>query len=170
VLIRPVRPEEHERLGALTLAAYHSLPGHVHEPAYDAQLADIAAKLAAGCEVMVAVREPDGTVVGDVCFVPSPQNPFHDAGDPEALCFRHLAVDPAAQGGGAGRALTQWCIDRARQLGATRLLIHSTPWMTGAHHLYESMGFVRAPEHDWLPEPEIPLLGFVLTREPPAGT
>jgi GNAT superfamily N-acetyltransferase len=160
VIVRPVRPEEHERLGTLTVAAYHALEGHVPEPDYDAELADVAAKLAAGCEVMVAVAEPEGLVLGGVCFVPSADNPYAEFHDPTALSFRHLAVAPEAQGCGAGRALVVWCMERAGQLGATRLLLHSTPWMSRAHRLYESLGFVRAPELDWVPVPEVPLLGF----------
>lgn len=160
MIVRPIRPDEHRALGAITLAAYHALPGAVNEPSYDEELADISAKLAAGCEVVVAATDADGPIVGGVCFVPSPDNPYHESDDPEALAFRHLAVDPAAQGAGAGRALVEWCIDRARVLGARRLLIHSTPWMTGAHHLYERLGFVRDPEHDWQPTPLVALLAF----------
>jgi hypothetical protein len=34
--------------------------------------------------------------------------------------------------------------------------------MEAAHHLYESAGFVRLPERDWLPVPEVPLMAFRL--------
>jgi hypothetical protein len=34
--------------------------------------------------------------------------------------------------------------------------------MTRAHRLYESFGFVRDPALDWVPVPDIPLLGFRL--------
>jgi GNAT superfamily N-acetyltransferase len=139
----------------------------VHEPDYDVELADIAAKVRAGCEVMVAVADGEGPVLGGVCFVPSADNPYHETDDPEALCFRHLAVDTAAQGAGAGRALVAWCIDRAVELGAARLVIHSTPWMTRAHQLYESFAFVRDRDLDWVPVPDIPLLGFRLELPPP---
>jgi GNAT superfamily N-acetyltransferase len=101
-------------------------------------------------------------VLGGVCFVPSADNPYHESDDPASLGFRHLAVDTAAQGSGAGRALVGWCVARARELGAKRLVIHSTPWMTRAHALYESCGFVRDTALDWLPVPDIPLLGFRL--------
>lgn len=32
--------------------------------------------------------------------------------------------------------------------------------MDAARHLYESAGFVRLPERDWLPVPEVPLMAF----------
>ena len=73
-----------------------------------------------------------------------------------------LGVDPVRQGGGAGRALVQWCIDRAVADGKDRVLIHSTPWMVRAHGLYERLGFERRPDLDWLPLPNIGLIGFAL--------
>ena len=42
------------------------------------------------------------------------------------------------------------------------MFLHSTPWMEAAHRLYGSMGFVRVPERDWLPVPDVPLLAFRL--------
>ena len=68
----------------------------------------------------------------------------------------------AGQGRGAGRALTQWCIDRARSDGRQRILIHSGSWMTRAHALYGSMGFVRRPDLDWSFQGYIHLWGFAL--------
>jgi hypothetical protein len=32
--------------------------------------------------------------------------------------------------------------------------------MTAAHRLYAALGFVRAPELDWRPIPQVELLGF----------
>jgi GNAT superfamily N-acetyltransferase len=161
VIVRPVRPEEFDLLGALTVAAYHALPGHPPDPEYDDELRNTAAKLAAGCEVPVAMLAgPLERVVGGVCFVPGAGNPYCEFEDPEAAGFRHLAVDPAVQRCGAGVALTQWCLDRARDLGRRRVLIHSGVWMTGAHRLYGRLGFERLPEMDWVPVPGIELLGF----------
>jgi GNAT superfamily N-acetyltransferase len=82
--------------------------------------------------------------------------------DSEASGFRMLGVDPARQGAGAGRALVQWCIDRAVADGKARILIHSTPWMGRAHVLYERFGFVRRPDLDWTPLEGIELIGFAL--------
>lgn len=155
--IRAIAPGEHAALGAITVAAYRAL-GYV-EAAYERELADVDAKVAAGAEVVVAV---DGNgVVGGVAFVPDHTNALAEFDDPDAASFRHLAVDPTRQGSGAGSALARWCIERARALGRKRVVIHSTPWMTTAHGLYERLGFVRVPELDWLPVPEVPLLGFV---------
>ena len=46
--IRAVRPEEADELGAITLAAYTELPGHIPEPDYEAELSDVATRAAQG--------------------------------------------------------------------------------------------------------------------------
>jgi len=43
--------------------------------------------------------------------------------------------------------------------------LHSTQWMTAAHRLYESLGFVRAPARD-LTFPDLVILSFVLDLAP----
>jgi hypothetical protein len=35
--------------------------------------------------------------------------------------------------------------------------------MLAAHRLYDRLGFVRRPDLDWTPVPDIPLMGFTLT-------
>jgi hypothetical protein len=34
--------------------------------------------------------------------------------------------------------------------------------MTAAHRLYERLGFMRAPERDWKPVPEVRLISYEL--------
>ena len=170
VLVRDVRPGDYERAGAVVLASYLALPGHVEVPGYERELADVATR-AMVAEVVVAVEgegdgerdgEGDTTVIGCVTYVPDFTNPYAEFEDPDAAGFRMLGVDPARQGSGAGRALVEWCIERAVADGKARLLIHSTPWMTRAHALYERLGFERRPDFDWVPVPRIELLGFGL--------
>ena len=48
----------------------------------------------------------------------------------------------AARGRGLSRRLTEWCIARARQQGATEIGLHTSEAMTIARGLYERMGFV----------------------------
>jgi predicted N-acetyltransferase YhbS len=158
VLVREVRPGECERAGQIVVAAYRALPGHVEEPDYEAELADVAARASS---VVVAIDD-DGEVVGCVTFVTDTTSDHAEFDDPAAAGFRMLGVDPARQGRGAGRALVGWCIDAARAAGKERIIIHSTPWMTTAHGMYGSFGFERRPDLDWLPVPDIPLWGFVL--------
>ena len=165
-----MKPEECERAGQIVVEAYRALPGHVEEPSYERELADVASR---ADSAFVAVDE-DGSVVGCVTVVMGADSAHAEFDDPAAAGFRMLGVDPARQGSGAGRALVAWCVDAARAAGRERIIIHSTPWMTRAHAMYARFGFERRPELDWEPVPNIDLWGFVLelraTPDPGPGT
>ncbi len=160
VTIRPVRPGEHEGAGALVVAAYAALPGGHSSPDYERELADVARR-SKEAEVLVAV-DPDDTLLGCVTFVPDTTSPWAELVEEGESAIRMLAVDPASQGRGIGRQLLRICIDRARERGSVGLFLHSTPWMAAAHHLYEQAGFVRVPERDWRPVPDVPLMAYRL--------
>lgn len=151
--IRPVNPREYDDVARITLAAYDAV-GQI-EGEYRQTMADTAGRVADGAPVMVAV-EVDGlnrdtglgdTVLGSVTYVDVTtahhESPF--AGD---CGFRMLAVDPATQGQGAGRALVQRCIQIAQSRDLYRMAIYSMEWMPTAHGLYGSLGFLRRPDLD----------------------
>jgi GNAT superfamily N-acetyltransferase len=160
-LIRPVRPSEYEALGELTVAAYHAIGYEMaHQAEYDKQLRDVARRAAASCVLVAAT--PAGEILGGVTYVAGPDDPYS-----EALCvgetgMRMLAVDPARQGRGVGRALLVECIERARAAGSTRLVLHTGTWMPAAIRLYEGHGFRPVPELDFVPAPGIELLAYTL--------
>ena len=149
-------------LGDLVVRAYVALPGHVDEPDYEKELADVAGRAAAASTVVFAAIDDDGTPLGCATYVDSPASPMAEglAGDEAGM--RMLGVDPGAQGRGAGRALVSACVDAAVAARRSALCLHTTPWMTGAHRLYEAVGFARDPDRDWVPVPGIPLLGYRL--------
>lgn len=149
-LIRPARPDEYEAIADLTVEVYASLEGGLH-PEYAAILRRTAER-AETAEVVVAVEGP--ALLGSLTYVPEPGPQASIAKGDEAE-FRTLVVAPAAQGKGVGRGLVRWSIDRATRDGRDRLVLSTMPWMRVAHGLYESMGFVRTPDRDWHPRPEI---------------
>jgi ribosomal protein S18 acetylase RimI-like enzyme len=159
VEVRPIRAEEYEAAGRVVVAAYRALPGDVTSGGYEEELADVAQR-AVDAEVLVAVDGP--AVVGCVTFVPDAGNPWAEELEDDEASIRMLAVDPVAQGRGIGRSLIEACIKAACRLERRAIFLHSTPWMTTAHELYVRAGFVRVPERDWLPVPEVPLLAFRL--------
>ncbi|HEX7613345.1 MAG TPA: GNAT family N-acetyltransferase [Candidatus Limnocylindrales bacterium] len=168
VLISPVRPDECGPLGELTVAAYHSLPDVMdHQDAYDRQLRDVARRAETSC-VLVAVG-PEGELLGGVTYVRGPDDPYSEELAEGEAGMRMLAVDPARQGQGIGRMLTQACLDRARTAGRKRVVLHTGAWMPGAIRLYEKMGFVRKPQIDFAPAPGIDLIAYsfdLTIREP----
>jgi ribosomal protein S18 acetylase RimI-like enzyme len=178
VEVRVVRPEEHEAAGAVVLAAYRALPGAHLSDDYAAELVDVARR-AREADVLVAVAprrlrrrpmvaaEPPGGadgqgLVGCATFVPDASSPWAELLEKGEAGIRMLAVMPGSQGQGIGRALVDSCVARARSLGREALMLHTTPWMTAAQHLYASAGFVRFSERDWTPVPDVPLLAYRL--------
>jgi ribosomal protein S18 acetylase RimI-like enzyme len=159
--IRPAQPEDHERLGDLTAAAYRDdgLLDFGAEDPYLEVLRDVARR-AEHAEVLVAA-DASGTVLGGVAFVAGP-GPFADVAREGEAEFRTLAVAPDGRGRGVGTALVRECIDRARALGRQRVVLSTQPMMHAAHRVYERFGFRRAPERDWSPIDTLTLLVYEL--------
>ncbi|MFI9821000.1 GNAT family N-acetyltransferase [Streptomyces sp. NPDC052013] len=165
IVIRPIRASEYQELGEITARAYldDGLLDFGESDSYLHELKDVA-KRAVAAEVLVA--EEQGRVIGGVTFVPC-GGPMADiAGDGEAE-IRMLAVDRAGRGRGAGEALVRACVQRAgAQQGCVRIVLSTQRSMHSAHRIYERLGFVRTPERDWNPVPDlddITLLTYELT-------
>lgn len=165
--VRPVAAGEYEDAGRLVVAAYQALPGGHLSGDYARELADVQRR-AEEAEVLVALDGED--LVGCVTFVPDASSPWAELLQPGESGIRMLAVEPRAQGRGTGRTLLNACISRARDLRRSAVILHTTPWMSAAQHLYESAGFERLPERDWTPVPEVPLLAYHLPLGPARGS
>ena len=164
--VRPVTGGEHERVGDLTVAAYSAIPGDHMSGDYEKELRAVERR---ATEAVVLVAETAEGIVGAVTYVDDPTSPWAETEGlrhGEAL-IRMLAVDPVGQGEGAGRALVEACIERATADGRRALILHTTPWMTTAHRLYERRGFRRLPDRDFTPVPEVPLMAYGLDLPPP---
>ena len=138
MIIRKMHLGEKSAINALALRAYHEFQHEFDDwPAFCSHVADTASLADIG-DVFVAERE--GTVVGVVGLVP-PMGPRLPDFRPEWPIIRMLAVDPANRGAGIGRALSQFCIDFARERGWSSIALHTSPIMTVALPLYLRMGF-----------------------------
>lgn len=122
-----------------------------------------AASRAKVADVLVAVDEV-GVVLGTVTYVSD--GPLADIAGPAEGEFRMLAVSHAARGRGVGERLVRACVERARAAGKRRLVLSTQPKMVTAHRLYERLGFQRAPERDWSPEPDLTLRVYCLELVP----
>jgi predicted N-acetyltransferase YhbS len=148
--IRDARPDEHDAIRALTLAACEQYASRM--PHWELYRRDLLATLdQAGPETRI-VAEQDGVLVGSVLLYPASANVYTtetaNAGWPEV---RLLAVAPEARGQGVGRALLDECIRRARRAGETVLGLHTEDLMEVAVGMYKRRGFVRVPQFDFSP-------------------
>jgi GNAT superfamily N-acetyltransferase len=91
-------------------------------------------------------------VAGTVLLYPPAADAYGGAAErtpwPEV---RLLAVPPERRGTGVGQLLMDECVRRARAAGATTLGLHTSRSLAAAVRMYQRMGFVRAPEHDFQP-------------------
>jgi ribosomal protein S18 acetylase RimI-like enzyme len=85
----------------------------------------------------VLVAERDGDVVGWARI----EHPTPFPSSEHVWRITGLAVDPAAQGGGVGRALVEALADEARSRGARRLTLHVFAPNARARRLYDRCGF-----------------------------
>jgi len=162
VTVREARPEEYQAIGEVTVAAYSIFPEVAHR-GYVAELRDVAGR-AAVCPIYVALDD-GGRVVGGATYVPGPGSLLAESEGPGEAGIRMLAVAPSAQGQGIGTALARALVDRARADGRRGIALLSLPAMFAAHRVYERLGFRRAPDRDWEPEPGLLLLGYELDLE-----
>jgi ribosomal protein S18 acetylase RimI-like enzyme len=156
VNVRLARPDDVDRIAALTVSAYIDEGLLSADDPYIAELADAGSRLR---DAELWVAEIDGDVVGAVTFCP-PGSPYRELGGDGEGEFRMLAVDPHARGRGVARALVRRCLDRSRELGLSEVVICSMPTMQPAHRLYAGLGFSRDESLDWDVDAGLRLWGF----------
>jgi GNAT superfamily N-acetyltransferase len=154
--IRLAVPSEYDAVGELTVEAY-SHDGFVRGDY--AMTLRAAADRAAKAELWVAADSSG--LLGTVTYCPV-GSVYREIGLDDEGEFRMLGVTGRARGLGIGTALTERCIERARELGHGRIVMSSAAFMTTAHRIYERLGFVRLPDRDWSPIPGIDLYAFAL--------
>lgn len=143
--VRTARPEEHDTVGALTLAAY-TADGFVDPDGRYASMLRDAARRASDAALLAAIH--GDAVVGTVTYCP-PGAPITNIAGPGEAEIRMLAVAPTARRRGVGEALVRACVERARANRLRGIVLSSQPGMTAAHRVYERLGFVRTPDRDW---------------------
>src|SRR4051794_31835351 len=125
--IRDARPDEHEAITALTIAAYRQYATIMGPLAWEGLDRAVRAALATTDSVERIVAENDGEIVGSVLLFPAAVQAydFIDArvAAPE---LRLLAVADGWRGKGIGEALVNECVRRARASGASELGLHTS--------------------------------------------
>jgi len=153
--IREAREQEYLPLGDLTVKVYANLlnmPGPEVMPDYFELLRDVAGRAATPSVKIFVALDDNQTLLGGVTYIGDMK--YYGSGGTagevkNAAGFRLLAVNPDVRGGGVGRALTEHCINRAKQDGVDKVIIHTTQSMQVAWSMYEKIGFIRFPEIDF---------------------
>ena len=146
ITVRQATEADFDDIRRLTRDAYLSAGFIEPDNPYVKELENVEDRAA---NALVWVAELDGKVAASTAITFAGQ-PYTDIAVEGELEFRMLAVDPAVQRGGVGRALVAAVIEYARSLeGINAVSLTSMTPMTNAHALYKSMGFERVPERDW---------------------
>jgi ribosomal protein S18 acetylase RimI-like enzyme len=127
---------------------------------YEAEIRDVRSRLA---DSTLIVAEDGGRIIGAVTYYADGSKEPNGRWPSSCAVIRLLAVHPDARGRGIGRRLTEECVRRARTAGGPTLGLHTTHLMTIARAMYERMGFVRVPEHDFYPVPQFQVMAYRLT-------
>jgi predicted N-acetyltransferase YhbS len=167
--LRDARPADRAPIADLTMRAYAEY-AQVMTPGAWAALEDaLRRSLADDTGVTRIVAELDSRIVGSVALY-EPGHAQYTGLDSAAAWpeVRLVAVDPAVRGRGVARALVLECVRRARAAGATTLGLHPSQSMYTARRLYERLGFVRDPDHDFQPPGAELVAGYRLPLDDPA--
>jgi ribosomal protein S18 acetylase RimI-like enzyme len=163
VLVRTARPADRGAIARLTLAAYREYATIMEPSAWYALDQAVRSSLVDDSGVTRLVAELQGAIAGSAALYARDAAAYGDLAEltpwPEV---RLIAVDPRFRGRGVARALVDECIRRARASGATALGLHTSRSMRDAVRLYERMGFVRDPEHDFQPPGAELVEGYLL--------
>ncbi len=158
VRTRPAVEDDYAVAGDICVRAYVADGQIDGRDDYARKLVDVAGR-AGDTDVIVADDPDTGEVLGCVTFMLAggPWSEVSQQGEGE---FRMLAVAPNAQRRGVGSALVRACLDRAVSHECTAVAICTRDDNDRAMAMYEKFGFVRVPERDWAPEPDIKLVAL----------
>jgi GNAT superfamily N-acetyltransferase len=131
VRVADVEPEHFGPLGELTVRAYEPIMADLYTTGRAETLGDAEGR-SASATILVALF--DRFVIGGISLIPNDP-------DDRTITLDHLAVDPSAQGLGAGRSLIMAAVERARTDGAKTVSAPTLPTMTAARHLLADLGF-----------------------------
>jgi ribosomal protein S18 acetylase RimI-like enzyme len=136
--LRDFHAADAPQVNRVALAAFEQFRTHYSDWPAMAAAVERTAMLAEDGKIILA--EHDNRIIGAVTYV-APGRPKPSCFDVAWPIIRMLVVDPEHRGLGAGRALTQACLGRARRDGSPVIALHTSPFMTVALSMYIGMGF-----------------------------
>jgi ribosomal protein S18 acetylase RimI-like enzyme len=152
IQIREAHKAELDEIESLVKAAYREFKPLMPAAAWRRWMDNISEAMHAP-QGLVLVLECQGRMEAAVKLYPDAGQAHPGDWPAGAGSIRMLAVRLGSRGQGYGRRLTQACLHRARELKIHTIFLYTGTFMTGARHLYEKLGFQRAPEFDRDPGP-----------------
>lgn len=165
--IRQAKSTEYYEIGKLLVKVYSKLegfPSQKEQPEYYEMLLNIGEITKKPHTQLLVAISNDDKVLGAVVYF-SDMSSYGSGGiatkEKNASGFRLLAVDPKFRGLGVGKSIVKYCIEKTALDGNKELIIHSTEYMKVAWSMYESLGFKRSRDLDFM-QKELPVFGFRL--------
>ena len=152
VLIREAGAGELEAVESLVKGAYLEYRELVPGEAWEKWMESVSQAIHAGAGLLL-VAEVEGAIQGVVQFFPDASRSGQGHWPVGSGTIRLLAVRPEARGQGLGARLTRECLRRARELKLPTIFLYTGRFMLAARHIYEKLGFKRAPEFEPPREP-----------------
>ncbi|GAA1641876.1 GNAT family N-acetyltransferase [Georgenia ruanii] len=148
ITVSTVRPEELDRVGELSVAAYRAAGMAEEDDGYALALRDVGRRAA---EAIVLVARAGREVLGTLTLAAA-GTAYADLAREDELEVRMLAVDPAAQRRGVAEALLRAAQEWAAEQGYPRLVLSvlSVAGPAIPHRLYERVGYRRNPGRDYV--------------------
>jgi ribosomal protein S18 acetylase RimI-like enzyme len=163
--LRDARPDEFDAVARLLRDAYWQYEKLMPAEAWQHYLRDIMDVRSRLDVAELIVAEVDSEIAGTVTLYPRAAGSAVEGWPGGWAGVRLLAVHPSCRGRGIGRALMDECIRRGRARGIHTIGLHTTVMMEVARGMYERMGFVRVPEYDFHPRPDIVVMAYRLDLE-----
>ena len=152
ILIRDAAIEERGIIEALVQAAYLEFRPLFTEKVWQAWMDNVSQTVCAPAGLLI-VAAAGGVIQGVIKFYPDASQSGMGHWPEGVAAIRILAVSPAARGRGYGTLLARECLRRAREHQVTAIFLFNGEFMHAARHIYEKLGFQRAPEFDPHPGP-----------------
>ena len=158
--IRNAYPLEYDTVSRLILMAYREYEDQMPRDAwtkYSSSMQDVLSRMVES-ELIVAVE--GDAIVGSATFYPTYMKRIGSGWPQEWTAVRLVAVRPDKRERGVGKALIEECIARSRKQDAVAIALHTTPLMTRAQQMYETLGFQRIPEYDFEPRADFVVMAY----------
>ena len=152
VLIREAGAGDLRAVESLVKGAYLEYRELVPPEAWEKWMESVSRAINSGAGLLL-VAEVEGALQGVVQFFPDASRSGQGRWPAGSGTIRLLAVRPEARGQGLGARLTRECLRRARELKLPTIFLYTGRFMLAARHIYEKLGFKRAPEFEPPQEP-----------------